>query len=169
MEETRVFENRFNMTETDLREIFTKITWTTVSKLIVVIAAISVLMNLGCILFEVGGSWKATAIGLLIIAFVIVRNTTQARSLAAAVFKQHRTSKTSYPVVSTIGTELTLIEGYSGYPAKISLKSIRKLHETKLFCIVTTKEGYKIFWKKDEFVDATYKEFYKFLRPQIRL
>ena len=169
MEETRVFENRFNMTETDLREIFTKITWTTVSKLIVGVAVVSVLMNLLCLMLDWGGSWKVTAVGLLIIAFVIIRNMIQARTLAAAVFKQHRTSKTSYPVVSTIGTELTLIEGYSGYPANISLKSIRKLHETKLFCIVTTKEGHMIFWKKDEFVDATYKEFYKFLRPQIRL
>ena len=171
MEEIKVlFENRFNMTEKDLQEIFLKLAWTTISKLIVVIAAVSVLMNLGCMLFEIGGTWEVTLIGLLIIVFVVIRNLMQARQVASAVFKKHRTSKISYPVVSTIDdTEITLLEGYSGYPAKISLKSIRKLHETKLFCIVTTKEGHMIFWKKDEFVDATYKEFFKFFRPLVRL
>ncbi|MGI6014102.1 MAG: YcxB family protein [Oscillospiraceae bacterium] len=170
MEETKVYENRFNMTEVDLREIFLKIVWkSAIPRVIVGLGVISVLMNIVCIILKIGGSWKATAVGLLVIAFVIIRNLIQSRRLASAVFQQHRTSKISYPVVSTIGTEITLTEGYPGYPAKIPLNTIRKLYETKYFYIVITKSSHMIFWKKDGFVDASYKEFYKFLRPQIRL
>ena len=170
MEETKGYENRFNMTETDLREIFLKLTWTSaIQKCIVVLASISVLMNVACIILEIGGSWKATAIGLLVLVFVVLRNFIQARRLADAVFKKHRTSKISYPVASTIDTEITLIDGYPGYPAKIPLKEIRKLYETKSFYIALTKSSYMIFWRKDGFGTASEKEFYKFLRPQIRL
>ena len=170
MEETKRYENHFDMTEADLREIFLKVTWqSAIAKIVVILGSISILMNVVCILLKIGGSWKATAIGVVVVAFVIIRNLIQSRRLAATVFQQRRTSKISYPVVSEIGTEITLKEGYPGYPAKIQLNTIRKLYETKNFYIAITKFSHMIFWKKDSFVDATAKEFYEFLRPQIRL